>query len=166
MLDNFSAHKGEKVRRWAADTNVELAYTPFYASSLNRIEAQFRALRYFTLAGTYHPDHATQVRLIRRAATSPGATATPTTHAYARSSTRPTSPDAPLAPSAPERLVPCGSPAVREAPAQRSTTSGSTRGAAAQPAARRIVCASRDAARTNTAGLPSGDSTVTVRPPR
>ena len=46
--------------------NVELAYTPFYASWLNRIEAQFRALRYFTLAGTDHPDHATQARLIRR----------------------------------------------------------------------------------------------------
>ena len=39
---------------------------PHYASWLNRIEAQFRALRYFTLAGTDHPDHATQARLIRR----------------------------------------------------------------------------------------------------
>ena len=66
MLDNFSAHKGEKVREWAAAHNVELAFTPFYASWLNRIEAQFRALRYFTLAGTDHPDHATQARLIRR----------------------------------------------------------------------------------------------------
>ena len=58
--------QGRKVRQWAADNNVELAYTPFYASWLNRIEAQFRALRYFTLAGTDHPDHATQARLIRR----------------------------------------------------------------------------------------------------
>ena len=66
VLDNFSAHKGETVRQWAAEHNVELAYTPFYASWLNRIEAQFRALRYFTLAGTDHPDHATQARLIRR----------------------------------------------------------------------------------------------------
>jgi transposase len=66
VLDNFSAHKGEKVRQWATDNNVELAFTPFYASWLNRIEAQFRALRYFTLAGTDHPDHATQARLIRR----------------------------------------------------------------------------------------------------
>ena len=66
MLDNFSPHTGEKVRQWAADHNVELAYTTFYASWLNRIEAQFRALRYFTLAGTDHPDHATQARLIRR----------------------------------------------------------------------------------------------------
>jgi transposase len=66
ILDNFSPHLGEKVRLWAAQNNVELAYTPFYASWLNRIEAQFRALRYFTLAGTDHPDHATQARLIRR----------------------------------------------------------------------------------------------------
>jgi DNA-binding LacI/PurR family transcriptional regulator len=42
------------------------SYTPFYASWLNRIEAQFRALRYFTLAGTDHPDDATEARLIRR----------------------------------------------------------------------------------------------------
>ena len=66
VLDNFSAHLGEQVRAWATANNVELAYTPFYASWLNRIEAQFRALRYFTLAGTDHPDHATQARLIRR----------------------------------------------------------------------------------------------------
>jgi transposase len=66
VLDNFSPHKGDQVRAWAAASNVELAFTPFYASWLNRIEAQFRALRYFTLAGTDHPDHATQARLIRR----------------------------------------------------------------------------------------------------
>ena len=66
VLDNFSPHKGEIVRERAAANNVELAYTPFYASWLNRIEAQFRALRYFTLAGTDQPDHATQARMIRR----------------------------------------------------------------------------------------------------
>jgi transposase len=63
VLDNFSPHLGQQMRDWAADNNVELAYTPFYGSGLNRIEAQFRALTYFTLAGT---DHATQARLIRR----------------------------------------------------------------------------------------------------
>jgi transposase len=66
VLDNFSPHLGEKVRAWAHTNNVELAYTPFYASWLNRIEAQFQALRYFCIAGTDHPDHATQARLIRR----------------------------------------------------------------------------------------------------
>jgi transposase len=64
VLDNFSAHKGDEVRDWAADNNVELAYTPHYASWLNRIEPQFKGLRYFCLAGTDHPDHETQARLI------------------------------------------------------------------------------------------------------
>ena len=41
--------QGRDVRDWAASNNVELAYTPHYASWLNRIEAQFSALRYFTL---------------------------------------------------------------------------------------------------------------------
>ena len=35
---------------------------PLYASWLNRIEAQFQALRYFALDGTDHPDHATQAQ--------------------------------------------------------------------------------------------------------
>ncbi len=59
ILDNFSPHLGSQMLDWAQASNVELAYTPFYGSWLNRIEAQFRALRYFTLAGTDHPDHAT-----------------------------------------------------------------------------------------------------------
>jgi len=66
ILDNFSPHLGDDVRDWAQGNNVELAYTPHYGSWLNRIEAQFKALRYFTLDGTDHPDHATQARLIRR----------------------------------------------------------------------------------------------------
>ena len=64
VLDNFSPHKGDEVREWAADNNVELAYTPHYSSWLNRIEPQFKGLRYFCLAGTDHPDHETQTRLI------------------------------------------------------------------------------------------------------
>ena len=64
VLDNFSPHKGDQVRAWAADNNVELAYTPHYASWLNRIEPQFKGLRYFCLDGTDHPDHKTQARLI------------------------------------------------------------------------------------------------------
>jgi transposase len=64
VLDNFSPHKGDAVRAWAAGNNVELAYTPFYGSWLNRIEPQFKGLRYFCLDGTDHPDHETQARLI------------------------------------------------------------------------------------------------------
>jgi transposase len=70
VLDNFSPHrstkKDQRVGDWAAANNVELAYVPFYASWLNRIEAQFQALRYFALDGTDHPSHAEQARMIRR----------------------------------------------------------------------------------------------------
>jgi transposase len=64
VLDNFSPHKGAEIREWAETNNVELAYTPHYASWLNRIEPQFKGLRYFCLAGTDHPDHDTQAQLI------------------------------------------------------------------------------------------------------
>ena len=70
MLDNFSPHLSTKtdtrVGEWAAANNVELAYTPFYGSWLNRIEAQFQALRYFALDGTDHPTHREQATMIRR----------------------------------------------------------------------------------------------------
>lgn len=39
---------------------------PFYASWLNRIEAQFTALRYSALDGTDHESHEAQARMIRR----------------------------------------------------------------------------------------------------
>lgn len=70
VLDNFSPHrstkKDQRVGEWAEANNVELAYVPFYASWLNRIEAQFTALRYFALDGTDHPSHHEQSRMIRR----------------------------------------------------------------------------------------------------
>ena len=70
VLDNFSPHlstkKDQRVGEWAAANNVEMAYVPFYASWLNRIEAQFTALRYFALDGTDHPSHHEQSRMIRR----------------------------------------------------------------------------------------------------
>jgi transposase len=70
VLDNFSPHLSTKtdtrVGDWAADNNIELAYTPFYGSWLNRIEPQVTALRYFTLDGTDHESHEVQARMIRR----------------------------------------------------------------------------------------------------
>lgn len=70
VLDNFSPHlsttKDSRVGDWAAANNVELAYVPFYGSWLNRIEAQFTALRYFALNGTDHASHREQASLIRR----------------------------------------------------------------------------------------------------
>jgi transposase len=70
VLDNFSPHlstkKDTRVGDWATANNVELAYTPFYGSWLNRIEAQFTALRYFALDGTDHGTHREQASMIRR----------------------------------------------------------------------------------------------------
>jgi transposase len=70
VLDNFSPHlmanKDQRVREFVDANNVELAYVPFYASWLNRIEAQFTALRYFALDGTDHESHEQQARMIRR----------------------------------------------------------------------------------------------------
>lgn len=70
VLDNFSPHlstgKDHRVGDWAEANNVELAYVPFYGSWLNRIEAQFTALRYFALDGTDHDSHREQASMIRR----------------------------------------------------------------------------------------------------
>jgi len=67
---HFSSHLSTKtdqrVGEWAAANNIELAYTPTYPSWLNRIEAQFQALRYLTLDGTDHPSHRDQASMIRR----------------------------------------------------------------------------------------------------
>jgi len=69
VLDNFSPHLTTKtdtrVGDYAAANNIELAYVPFNASWLNRIEAQFTGLRYFALDGTDHPSHREQGRAIR-----------------------------------------------------------------------------------------------------
>jgi len=70
VMDNFSPHLSTKtdqrVGDWAGANNVELAYTPHYASWLNRIEAQLTALRYFCIDGTDHPSHQAQASMIRR----------------------------------------------------------------------------------------------------
>jgi transposase len=70
ICDNFSPHlttaKDARVGAWAAASNVEIAYTPTSSSWFNRIEAQFTALRYFTLDGTDHPSHQEQASMIRR----------------------------------------------------------------------------------------------------
>jgi transposase len=70
VLDNFSPHlstkKDTRVGDWAEANNVELAYVPTNASWMNRIEAQFQALRYFTLDGTDHRSHEEQNSTIRR----------------------------------------------------------------------------------------------------
>ncbi|RXS72706.1 IS630 family transposase, partial [Streptomyces sp. TM32] len=64
VLDNLSAHKGAKIRRWAAKNKVELCFTPTNASWANPIEAHFGPLRQFTLANSNHPNHPTQTRAL------------------------------------------------------------------------------------------------------
>ena len=70
ICDNFSPHlttaTDSRVGTWAAANNVEIACTPANASWLNRIEAQFTALRYFALDGTDHASHKEQASMIRR----------------------------------------------------------------------------------------------------
>ena len=70
VCDNFSPNlttkKCRRVSDWAETNNVEIAYTPTNSSWLNRIEAQFTALRYFTLDGTDHATHTEQGSMIRR----------------------------------------------------------------------------------------------------
>ena len=69
--DNFSPHlttardrRGRSLGPLAS--NVEIACTPTNSSWLNRIEAQFTALRYFALDGTDHASHKEQASMIRR----------------------------------------------------------------------------------------------------
>ncbi len=70
VCDNFSLHlstaKDTRVGTWAKANNVEIAYTPTNSSWLNRVEAQFTALRYFALDGTDHATHKKQASMIRR----------------------------------------------------------------------------------------------------
>jgi transposase len=70
ICDNFSPHlstaKDTRVGTWAKASNVEIAYTPTNSSWLNRVEAQFTALRYFALDGTDHATHKEQASMIRR----------------------------------------------------------------------------------------------------
>lgn len=64
ILDNLSAHKGEKIRAWAEWRRVEMCFTPTYASWANPIEAHFGPLRRSTIANSHHPNHAVQNRAL------------------------------------------------------------------------------------------------------
>ncbi|WP_390829689.1 transposase [Lentzea alba] len=47
-------HRNADVRTWCADNQIELIYLPTCGSWLNWIEAEFVALRHFSLGGTDH----------------------------------------------------------------------------------------------------------------
>lgn len=62
ILDNLSAHKGPKIRRWAERNRVELCFTPTYSSWANPIEPHFGPLREFVLNNSNHPNHVVLTR--------------------------------------------------------------------------------------------------------
>ena len=65
ILDNLNHHKNKVLRAWCDDNNVELVFTPTYASWANPIEAHFGPLRQFVLANSDHADHRALGRAIR-----------------------------------------------------------------------------------------------------
>jgi transposase len=56
IADNLSTHKTPAIYDWAADSNVELVFTPTYASFLNRIECHFWAIGEFVIKNADYPD--------------------------------------------------------------------------------------------------------------
>ncbi|HTZ62922.1 MAG TPA: IS630 family transposase [Solirubrobacteraceae bacterium] len=56
IADNLSTHKTLEIREWANESNVELVFTPTYASFLNRIESHFWAIGEFVVKNADYPD--------------------------------------------------------------------------------------------------------------
>jgi transposase len=56
VMDNLSTHKTPAIREWANKANVELVFTPTYASFLNRIEGHFWAIGEFVIKNADYPD--------------------------------------------------------------------------------------------------------------
>ena len=57
VMDNFSPHIRQDVKKYAAKSRMELVYIATNASWMNRIEAHFRPLRKFALEGSYPKTH-------------------------------------------------------------------------------------------------------------
>lgn len=62
IADNLSTHTTPAIREWAADSNVELVFTPTYASFLNRIECHFWGIGEFVINNADYPDWDTLAR--------------------------------------------------------------------------------------------------------
>jgi transposase len=56
VADNLSTHKTLAIRQWAEQSNVELVFTPTYASFLNRIECHFWGIGEFVINNADYPD--------------------------------------------------------------------------------------------------------------
>jgi transposase len=55
IADNLSAHKTPDIRTWAEVNNVELIFTPTYASFHNRIECHFWAINELVINNADYP---------------------------------------------------------------------------------------------------------------
>jgi len=66
ILDNFSPHRCQIIREWAAKNKVTLVFTPTNASWLNRIECQFTELKKFVFENTYYKEHHDVEEAIRK----------------------------------------------------------------------------------------------------
>jgi transposase len=62
VMDNLSTHKTPHIREWADLSNIELVFTPTYASYLNRIECHFWAINEFLIKNADYPDWDTLTR--------------------------------------------------------------------------------------------------------
>lgn len=56
IADNLSTHNTQPIREWAHASNVELVFTPTYASFLNRIECHFWGIGEFVIKNADYPD--------------------------------------------------------------------------------------------------------------
>ena len=56
IADNLSTHKTPAIREWANASNVELVFTPTYASFLNRIECHFWGIGEFVIKNADYAD--------------------------------------------------------------------------------------------------------------
>lgn len=65
VLDNYSPHLKKEVHVWAAKNRIKFYFTPSNASWLNRIEAQFTALRKFALDNSDFHSHEQQENAIK-----------------------------------------------------------------------------------------------------
>jgi len=66
VMDNFATHRHARVREYLAGHNIEMVFTPTYASWLNAIEAHFAPLKKFALSVSDDRDHRTRRRRIAR----------------------------------------------------------------------------------------------------
>jgi len=66
ILDNFSPHGKDELRRWCRENNVHLIWTPTNASWLNPIECQFTGVKKFVIQNSYYGDHKELADALRR----------------------------------------------------------------------------------------------------